>query len=96
MIKVHQHSLITIAIMLLSLLLVVELYVGLLLIGFWSGREHSQAEYRYMKLKGINRSELGEFDGLRRDAWNVDSLVNALLLPTMIAIFIIIIGGMIW
>lgn len=94
--KTHQHSLITIVIMVISLLLGVELYVGLLLIGFWTGREHSQAEYRYMKLKGINRNELGEFDGLRRDAWNVDSLVNDLLLPTMIAIFIIIIGGMIW
>lgn len=90
--KTHQHSLITIAIMLLSLLLSVELYVGLLLIGFWTGREHSQAEYRYMKLKGINRSELGEFDGLRRDAWNVDSLVNDLLLPTVAALLVMAIG----
>lgn len=92
MIKTHQHSLITIAIMLLSLLLGVELYVGLLLIGFWVGREHSQAEYRYMKLKGINRSELGEFDGLRRDAWNVDSLVNDLLLPTVAVLLVMAIG----
>ena len=93
MIKTHQHSIITLAIMLLALPLGVELYVGLLLIGFWAGREHSQAEYRYMKLKGINRSELGEFDGLRRDAWNVDSLVNDLLLPITVAILIIIIGA---
>jgi len=50
---------------------------------FWVGREHAQAEYRYMSLKRINRSELGFFDGFKREAWNSDSLVNDLIIPSV-------------
>ena len=62
---------------------------SILIVGsFWFGREHSQAEYRYMKLKGINRSKLGFFDGFRKEAWNKDSFFNDLVLP-------IVVGGLI-
>ena len=60
--------------------------------GFWFGREHSQAEYRYMKLKGINRSKLGFFDGFRLEAWDRDSFLKDLMIPIMVGI-ILLIGG---
>ena len=62
--------------------LVTLLVVG----GFWFGREHSQAEYRYMKLKGINRSKLGFFDGFRLEAWDRDSFLNDLMMPIMVGL----------
>lgn len=60
--------------------------------GFWFGREHSQAEYRYMKLKGINRSKLGFFDGFRKEAWDKDSFLNDLILPIVVGLLIILVG----
>lgn len=57
--------------------------------GFWFGREHSQAEYRYMKLKGINRSKLGFFDGFRLEAWNRDSFLKDLTIPTLVGLLTI-------
>ena len=60
--------------------------------GFWFGREHSQAEYRYMKLKGINRSKLGFFDGFRLEAWDRDSFLNDLVIPIIVGLLIILVG----
>ena len=59
--------------------------------GFWFGREHSQAEYRFMKLQGINRSKLGFFDGFRIKAWNRDSFLNDLIIPIIIGVLVILI-----
>ena len=67
-------------------------FESLLIIGgFWFGREHSQAEYRFMKLKGINRSKLGFFNGFRLEAWNKDSLFNDLIIPIIIGVLVILI-----
>ena len=81
--------------MIIALVVDLELYMALLIVGYWLGREYNQAEMRYMKIKGINRSKLGFFDGLKFEAWDRDSLVNDLVLPIMVAILIIIIGVMI-
>ena len=75
--------------MLMALTVGLELYVGLMIIGYWFGREYNQAEMRYMKLNNISRSKLGLLDGFRLSAWNRDSFVNDFLLPSMIAIIII-------
>lgn len=88
MIKTHEHSIITAVVVSIASIFGVGLYVLLLMAGFWLGREHSQAEYRFMKLKGINRSKLGFFDRFKLEAWNYDSFVNDLVLP-------IIVGGLI-
>ena len=88
MLKKHEHSIITAIVVSIACIFGVGLYALLLMAGFWAGREHSQAEYRYMKLKGINRSKLGFFDGFRLEAWNYDSFVNDLVLP-------IVVGGII-
>ena len=85
----HEHSLITFGVVLIATLFGYGLYALVLMVGFWFGREHSQAEYRYMKLKGINRSKLGFFDGFRKEAWSKDSLINDLILPIMVGLLTI-------
>ena len=88
MIKTHEHSIITAIVVSVACIFGVGIYALLLMAGFWAGREHSQAEYRFMKLKGITREELSDADGFRREAWNYDSFVNDLVLP-------IVVGGLI-
>lgn len=92
MIKTHEHSITTAIVVGVAYIFGVGLYALLIMVGFWAGREHAQAEYRYMKLKGINRSKLGFFDGFRREAWNSDSLVNDLIIPSVVGILIVIIN----
>lgn len=84
----HEHSLITFGVVLIATLAGYGIETLALMSGFWAGREHSQAEYRYMKLKGITREELSDADGFRLEAWNYDSFVNDLVLP-------IVVGGLI-
>jgi hypothetical protein len=78
--------------MLMALTVGLELYIGLIIIGYWFGREYNQAEMRYMKLKGINRSKLGLLDGFKPSAWNTDSFINDFLLPAIIVLFVCYIG----
>lgn len=92
MCKKYNHTIITIVLVAIAIPFGFEIFALIMLSGFWFGREHSQAEYRYMKLKGINRSKLGFFDGFRKEAWNKDSLLNDLILPTVISVLVIIIG----
>lgn len=85
----HEHSLITFGVVLVATLAGYGLYALLLMAGFWAGREHSQAEYRYMKLKGITREDLSDADGFRLEAWNYDSFVNDLVLPIVVGVLIL-------
>lgn len=87
-IKTHEHSIITAIVVSVACIFGVGLYALLLMAGFWLGREHSQAEYRFMKLKRITREELSDADGFKLEAWNYDSFVNDLVLP-------IVVGGLI-
>lgn len=88
-IKTHEHSITTAIIVSISCIFGVGLYALLLMAGFWAGREHSQAEYRFMKLKGITREKLSDIDGFRLEAWNYDSLVNDLVLPIVVGVLIL-------
>lgn len=88
LIKTHEHTLITAAIVLATSLLGYGLYGAIGMSMFWLGREHSQAEYRYMSLKHINRSQLGLFDWFNKYAWNYDSLVNDLIIPSVVGLII--------
>ena len=92
--KKYNHIIITIVLVAIAIPFEFEIYTLLMLSGFWFGREHSQAEYRYMKLKGINRSKLCFFDGFRKEAWDRDSLINDLILPIIVGLLMI--GVMIW
>ena len=88
----HNHIIITAVLVAVGCVFGYGLETLLVVSGFWFGREHSQAEYRYMKLKCINRSKLGFFDGFRLEAWDRDSFLNDLIIPIMIGI-ILLIGG---
>ena len=89
MLKKHEHSLITIGVVLVATLLGMGLYGLLAMAGFWLGREHAQAEYRYMKLHSINRDKLKFFDGFKCEAWNYGSFVDDLVLPAFVGIIVI-------
>ena len=88
----YNHTIITAVLVTVGCVFGYGLETLLVVGGFWFGREHSQAEYRYMKLKGINRSKLGFFDGFRLEAWDRDSFLNDLTIPVMVGI-ILLIGG---
>ena len=90
-IKTHDHSIITSVLVAVGCVFGYGLDTLLVVGGFWFGREHSQAEYRYMKLKGINRSKLGFFDGFKKEAWNKDSFLNDLIIPIIIGVLVILI-----
>ena len=90
----HEHSLITFGVVLVATLVGCGLYALLLMAGFWAGREHSQAEYRFMSKFHLNRENLGFFDGFNPLVWNFDSFVNDLVLPIVVGG--IIIGVSLW
>lgn len=88
-IKKHNHTITTVTLVTVGCVFGYGLYTLLVVGGFWFGREHSQAEYRYMKLKGINRSKLGFFDGFRLEAWDRDSFLKDLMIPIMVGLLTI-------
>ena len=87
----HTHTIITVVLVTAGCVFGYGLDTLLVVGGFWFGREHSQAEYRYMKLKGINRSKLGFFDGFRLEAWDRDSFLNDLTIPIIVGIILLIV-----
>ena len=89
----HNHTIITAVLVTVGCVFGYGLDTLLVVGGFWFGREHSQAEYRYMKLKGINRSKLGFFDGFRLESWDRDSFLNDLIIPIMVGIILLIRGS---
>ena len=88
----HNHTIITAVLVAVGCVFGYGIETLLVVGGFWFGREHSQAEYRYMKLKGINRSKLDFFDGFRKEAWDRDSFLNDLILPIILGLIIILVG----
>ena len=88
----HNHTIITAVLVAVGCVFGYGIDTLLIVSGFWFGREHSQAEYRYMKLKDINRSKLGFFDGFKLESWNKDSLINDLMLPIVIGLLVILVG----
>lgn len=85
-----NHVLIMMILVIIGIIFNYDVETLLVVSGFWFGREHSQAEYKYMKLKKINRSNLGFFDGFKKEAWDKDSLLNDLLIPVFVGITIIV------
>lgn len=92
MINEHSHSLITFGVVLIATLLGYGLYALLLFSGVLAGREHAQAEYRYMSMHKINRSELKWFDAFNMNVWDKHSLLSNFALPIFIGILTVIIG----
>ncbi len=59
-IKNHNHTIITAVLVTAVCVFEYGLESLLLISGFWLGREHFQAEYRFMKQQGITREDLGQ------------------------------------
>ena len=85
-VKNHNHTIITAVLVTVGCVFRYGLVTLLIIGGFWFGREHSQAEYRFMKQQGITREDLGFLQGFNPITWNKDSLFNDLIIP-------IIVGG---
>lgn len=84
MIKYLQHTIIALLIQGGVWLIAGDLWLGALLaIGFYAGREHSQAEYRYMDIRNCNRSAMPFYGGFTKEAWNLDSFINDFLTPSI-------------
>ena len=88
-IKKHNHTIITAILVAVGCIFGYGIDTLLIVGGFWFGREYSQAEYRYMKLKGINRSKLGFFDGFKKEVWSKDSFFNDLVIPISVGLLTI-------
>ncbi len=88
-----QHTIIALLIQGIAWLLTGSLWLGAILaIGFFAGREHNQAEMRYMALHKLNRSQSPWSMGFSKEAWNADSFFNDLFIPAIavcvVAIFL--------
>ena len=80
----HNHTIITAVLVTVGCVFGYGLESLLIISGFWLGREHSQAEYRFMKLQKITRKDLGFLQGFNPIVWNKDSLIVDLLLPIIV------------
>ena len=85
----HSHTIITAILVAGGCVFGYGMETLLLVGGFWFGREHSQAEYRFMNKFHLNRSKLGFFDGFNPLVWNYDSFVNDLVLPIVVGLLTI-------
>ena len=79
--KTYNHSIITAILVAVGCLFGYELESLLIVGGFWFGREHNQAEMRFMNIHNIYRDDLEFLDGFKFESWNKDSLFNDLILP---------------
>lgn len=90
--KNHSHSLITLAAVLAAFLFNLQLEAALAMAAFWAGREHAQAEYRWLTAHKANRSRMPWHAGFLPESWTRDSLLFDLLLPTTTALALCLAG----
>ncbi|MGP7732919.1 hypothetical protein [Oceanimonas smirnovii] len=84
--KNHSHSIITLAAVLAAFLFNLQLEAALAMAAFWAGREHAQAEHRWLTVHKANRSRMPWFAGFLPESWSRDGLVNDLLLPVLVGL----------
>lgn len=84
------HGVITLVFCIAVLLL--KLPVGLVLIpiGFYIGREHAQAEYRYIEAHGRKRANCPWWCGFMPEAWTMKGIMD-FLLPIIAVIFTVVV-----
>ena len=85
-----SHVVITVVGMILTYVLFGNPIIGGLLATFlFIGREHAQAEYRYMHKHGLNRESSPWCKGFKRESWDLKSILDwALPLIVTIAVAI--------
>lgn len=92
--KKHSHSIITLATALAASLFGWQWQAALVMAALWLGREHAQAEYRWLAAHNANRSRMPWVAGFLPESWNRDALVNDLLLPILAGIVICLVAGL--
>ena len=73
-----------------------KLPVGLVLIpvAFYIGREHAQAEYRYIEAHGRKRANCPWWCGFMPEAWTMKGVMD-FLLPIIVVMFTVIVYNLI-
>lgn len=79
-----SHALITVVAVLAASLFGWQWQAALAMSMFWFGREHAQAESRWLTAHKANRSRMPWHAGFLPESWNRDGLVNDLLLPAVV------------
>ena len=86
------HTLATIAVMIAADLLGYSAVIaGALTVAYWLGREMAQAEYRYMSIHKTNRAGAPWWMSLKREAWDVKSVLDWLV-PLFTVIILILVA----
>ena len=73
-----------------------KLPVGLVLIpvAFYIGREHAQAEYRYIEAHGRKRANCPWWCGFMPEAWTMKGVMD-FLLPIIVMMFTVVVYNLI-
>ena len=73
-----------------------KLPVGLVLIpvAFYIGREHAQAEYRYIEAHGRKRANCPWWCGFMPEAWTMKGVMD-FLLPTIVVMLTVVVYNLI-
>ena len=73
-----------------------KLPVGLVLIpvAFYIGREHAQAEYRYIEAHGRKRANCPWWCGFMPEAWTMKGVMD-FLLPIIVVMFAVVVYNLI-
>lgn len=80
--KIPMHLIATVIAIALGNVSGIGYEVAIFLAGFWTGREITQAEYRWIEQYGSgHRSNMPWYGGVDPKAWNYTSFVVDLILP---------------
>ena len=79
-----------------AIILSFKLPVGLVLIpvAFYIGREHAQAEYRYIEAHGRKRANCPWWCGFMPEAWTMKGVMD-FLLPIIVVMFTVVVYNLI-
>ena len=73
------HACITFIISLIFILIKLPLAIVFVIPAFYFGREHAQAEYRYIEMHGKKRAECSWSCGFLPEAWNAKACLDCFL-----------------
>ena len=83
-----NHTIITLAAVLATSIIGYEWGAVLACSAFLAGREHAQAEYRYMDRNSTNRAGSPWYMGFLPESWNRDGLINDLIAPSLFGMIV--------
>ena len=88
------HGIITLVFCIAVLLLKLPIGLVLIPVGFYIGREHAQAEYRYIEAHGRKRANCPWWCGFMPEAWTMKGVMD-FLLPIIVVMFTVVVYNLI-